>query len=152
MSNPRLFFLECSDNNLLTQVTEEPMKEDALWALMLMSKEEIIWNAKARGGLGCSDLEMVDFRILKVRIKANSRMAILKFRRVDFGLFMGFLERIPWDTVLERREIQETWMIFKNYLLRDKEQSILIFRTTSKGGRKPAYTNKEFLTEVKYKK
>lgn len=91
------------------------MKEDALWDLMLTSKEEVVWNVKARSGLGCNDLEMVDFRILKVRIKANSRIAILKFRRADFGLFMVFLERIPWDTVLERREIQETWMILKNY-------------------------------------
>ena len=49
------------------------------------------------GVLGDSKLEMVVFRILRGRNKANSRMATVGFRRADFGLFvdlLGYFSRI----------------------------------------------------------
>lgn len=128
------------------------MKEDAMQDLIFTSKEELVGNLKVRSGLGCSDLEMVDFRILRGRVKANSRITILEFRRAYFGLFRDLLEMIPWDIVLERREIQETWIIFKNDLLQAQQCSIVIFRQTSKGGRKPEWMNKDLLTKLDYKK
>jgi len=112
-SNQGGFLLECIDSNFQTQVTEKPMKECALWELILTSKQELVRNVKVRSDLGCSHFETVGFRILKGMIKANSRITILKFKRADFGLFTDLLERIPRDSSLARRGIQETWMTFQ---------------------------------------
>jgi len=45
---------------------------------------------------------------------------------------------------LERRGIQESWLIFTD--LRLQEWSITMSRKSSKGGRKSVWMNKEFLT------
>lgn len=56
---------------------------------------------------------MVDFRILKGGGKAKKRIAAVDFRRAGLGLFRHLLRRIPWETMLESRGVQEHWLIFK---------------------------------------
>lgn len=41
----------------------------------------------------------------------------LDFRRPDFNFFRDMLGRIPWGMAMESRGIQESWLIFKDYLL-----------------------------------
>ena len=54
-------------------------------------------------GLGCSDHEMVEFKILREARRAHSKLTTLDFRRADFSLFMGLLGRVPRDKALEGR-------------------------------------------------
>ena len=81
-------------------------------------------DVKVRGSLGCSDHEMVDFRILREGNKANSRITALDFRRADSGQFMDLLGGIPWDIVLQRRGVQEDKLIFKDPFFQTQEWSI----------------------------
>jgi len=46
---------------------------------------------KAGGRFGCSDHEMVNFRILGGGSRAISRIKTLDFRRANFGLFKEVL-------------------------------------------------------------
>ncbi|KAF1424440.1 hypothetical protein FQV24_0004339, partial [Spheniscus mendiculus] len=48
-------FLEC--------VVEEPTRRGAMLDLVLANKEGLVGNVKLRGSLGCSDHEMVEFKI-----------------------------------------------------------------------------------------
>ncbi|GAB0178861.1 hypothetical protein GRJ2_000351400 [Grus japonensis] len=57
-------FLECVDDNFLLQVTEEPRRRGAMLDLVLTSKEGLVGNVKLKGSFGCSDHEMVEFKIL----------------------------------------------------------------------------------------
>lgn len=57
--------MECMDDNLLLQVTEEPMRRGSLLDLVFTSKGGIVENVKLKGSLGCSGYEMVEFKILK---------------------------------------------------------------------------------------
>ena len=52
------------------------------------------------GSLGCSDHEMVEFKILCGRSKAKSKIAIPDFRRAYSDFFKDLLGGIPWATVL----------------------------------------------------
>ena len=56
-------FLERVDDNFLTQVIEVPTRRGALLDLLLTDKEGLVGDAKVKGSLGCSDHEMVEFRI-----------------------------------------------------------------------------------------
>ncbi|PKU39914.1 rna-directed dna polymerase from mobile element hypothetical protein [Limosa lapponica baueri] len=56
-------FLECIDDNFLLQVVEEPMRRGAVLGLVLTNKEGLVGNVKLKGNLGCSDHEMVEFKI-----------------------------------------------------------------------------------------
>ncbi|KAK4828701.1 hypothetical protein QYF61_000539 [Mycteria americana] len=56
--------LESIDNNLLLQVIEDPMRRDALLDLVLATKEALVGDVNVKASLGCSDHEMMEFRIL----------------------------------------------------------------------------------------
>ncbi|KAK4826285.1 hypothetical protein QYF61_007132 [Mycteria americana] len=109
-------FLECTDNFFL-QVIEEPIRRGILLDLILTKNEGLIENVKVKGSLGCSDHEMVEFRILMGGRRLKSKLTTLDFRRADFGLFKDLLGRVPWDKALEGKEAHKSWLIFKDDLL-----------------------------------
>lgn len=57
---------------------------------------------------------MMKFRILRRGNRAKSKITMLDFRRVDFGLFSDLLGRILSKKALEGRGAQETWFIFQD--------------------------------------
>ena len=73
------------------QGVEEPTKRGALLDLVLTKKEGLVEDVKAGGSLGCSDHEMVEFRILRGGSRAISRIKTLDLRRADFGLVKELL-------------------------------------------------------------
>ncbi|GAB0208651.1 hypothetical protein GRJ2_003330800 [Grus japonensis] len=139
-------FLECTDDNFLLQVIEEPTRRGAMLDLVLANKEGLVGDVKLKGSLGCSDHEMVEFKILRAVRRAHSKLTTLDFRRADFGLFRDLLGRIPWDKALEGRGAQDSWLVFKGHLLQAQERCIPTKRKSSK---RPPWMNKEILGKVK---
>lgn len=115
-------FQERIDGNCLTQVIKEPTKEDALLDFIFINNKGLVGDMKVTGTLGCSDKDMMEFRMPRGKNKANSRSTTLDMRRADLGLFSDLLDRIAWDRVLERRDVQEDWLIFR-LLMRFSMQS-----------------------------
>ena len=91
-------FLQSIEDNFLMQVVEEPMRRDELLDLILTTKEGLVEDVRVGCTLGCSDHEMVEFKILRCRSRAMSRVTNL-----DFKLWP--LQRpargIPWARALE---------------------------------------------------
>jgi len=61
-------------------------------------------------------------------VKANSRIATLVFRRADLVFFMEILGRLPWEVALTNKMVQQSWLILKDYLFKEQERSILMWR------------------------
>ncbi|GAB0205364.1 hypothetical protein GRJ2_003002000 [Grus japonensis] len=75
-------FLQSIDDNFLTQVVEEPTRRGVLLDLVLTNKEGLVEDVKAGGSLGCSDHEMVEFRNLRGRSRAISRITTLDLEKL----------------------------------------------------------------------
>ncbi|GAB0179966.1 cAMP-dependent protein kinase inhibitor alpha [Grus japonensis] len=120
--------------------------------LILTNKEGLVGNVKLKGSLGCSDHEVVEFKILRAARRAHSKLITLAFRRAAFGLFRDLLGRIPWDKGPEERVAQESWLISKDHLLQAQERCIPTKRKSSKNTKRPLWMNKELLGKVKHKK
>ena len=99
------------------QVVEEPTRRDVLLDLTLKNKEGLVEDVRVGGSIGCSDHEMVNFRILHGRSRATSRITALDFKRANFGLVKDLLGQVPWARALEGRGVQESWSVFKDHLL-----------------------------------
>ena len=101
---------------------EKSTKSDAIRDLVLTNKEGLVGNVKLKGSLGCSDHEMVAFKILKAVRRVHSKLTTLDFRRADTGLFRHLLGRVPWEKALEGRGAQESYLIFKlrNHVSQDR--------------------------------
>jgi len=95
---------------------------------------------------------MVEFRILCGGSRAISRIKTLDLRRADFGLFNELLGGIPWAWALEGRGVQECWSQFKRHFLHTQERCIPLRKKSNKGGRRPAWLNKELLAEIRWKR
>lgn len=122
----------------------------ALLHLILANKEEIVRDVKVAGSLTCSIQEMVEFRVLRGRNKAKSRITATDFRKVDFGILRVLLGEIPWEMTLGRTGIQENQLIVMDHLLHAR--STLKIRKTRKGVRRPAWMKKELLVRIRHKK
>lgn len=109
-------FLESIDENIQTQVTEEPVGRDALLDLTLIKKGRLPEDVRVKGCLDHSDQEMVKLSILRGDSRAKTRIPTRAFRREDFDFFWDSLRRVPWDKSLKGRKVQESWLIFNNHL------------------------------------
>ncbi|GAB0183842.1 hypothetical protein GRJ2_000849500 [Grus japonensis] len=88
-------FLECVDDGFLRQVIQEPMRRGAMLDLVLTNKEGLVGNVKLKGSRGCSDHEIMKFKILRAVRRVHSKLTTLEFRRADFSLFRDLLGRVP---------------------------------------------------------
>jgi len=104
---------------------------------------------KVGGSLGCSDHDMVEFRILRGGSRAISKTTTSDFRRSNLGLFKGLLRGIPWIRDLEGRGVQESWSLFKHHFLHAQDWCISMSKKSSKGGRRPAGMSKELLAKLR---
>jgi len=145
-------FLQSIDDNFLMQVVEEPTRKGVLLDLVLKNKEGLVEDVKVGGRLGCSDHEMVEFRILRGGSRGISRIKTLDFRRANFGLFKELLGGILWARALEGRGVQECWSLFKHHFLHAQERCIPLRKKSRKGGRRPTWMSKELLAELRWKR
>ncbi|CAM4580797.1 unnamed protein product [Caretta caretta] len=95
---------------------------------------------------------MVEFRILTQGRKESSRIQTLDFRKADFDSLRELMGKIPWENNMRGKGVQESWLYFKESLLRLQGQTILMCRKNSKYGRRLAWLNSEILAALKYKK
>ncbi|GAB0183494.1 hypothetical protein GRJ2_000814700 [Grus japonensis] len=145
-------FVQSTDDNFLAQVVEEPTRRGVLLDLVLTNKEGLDGDVKLGGSLGCSDHEMMEFRILHERSRATSQITTLGFRSTNFGLCKNLLGSMPWVRALEGGGVQESWSIFKHHFLLAQDRCILKSNKPSKGGRRAAWMSKELLEKLKGKK
>lgn len=68
------------------------------------------------------------------------------------GLFKELLVENPWVRALEGREVQESWLIFKEHFLWAQDRSTPKSEKLTKEGRRPAWINKELLAKLKQEK
>ena len=71
-------FLECIDENFLLQVIEEPTRRGVMLDLVLTNDEGLVGSVKLKGNLGCSDHEMVEFKIVRAVRRVHSKLAGLQ--------------------------------------------------------------------------
>ncbi|GAB0184760.1 hypothetical protein GRJ2_000941300 [Grus japonensis] len=128
------------------------MRRGAMLDLILTNKEGLVGDVKLKGSLGCSDHEIVEFKILRAMRRVHSKLTTLDFRRADFGLFRHLLGRLPWDKALEGRGAQDSWLMFKGHLLQAQERCIPTKKESGKNTKRPLWMNKELLGKVKHKK
>ncbi|KAM9590842.1 uncharacterized protein ACIBXB_005891 [Morphnus guianensis] len=145
-------FLECVEDNFLTQLVGEPTRGGALLDLLFTNREGLVRGVMVGGRLGLNDHEMTEFSILGEARKGVSKTTTMDFRRANFGLFKALVERVPWEMVLKGKGVQEGWTFFKKEILMAQDQAIPMCHKTNCRGKRPAWLNRELLLGVKKKR
>ena len=119
------------EENFLTQLVGEPTRGGALLDLLFTNREGLVGGVMVGGRLGLSNHEMIEFSILGEARKVLSKTTTMDFRRANFGLFRTLVERVPWETVLKGKGVQEGWTFFKKEILMAQDQAIPMRRKTN---------------------
>ena len=57
--------LECIEDNFLSQVIDIPTRGNAILDLLVINARELMGDVKIRASLGCSDIALVEFTVLR---------------------------------------------------------------------------------------
>lgn len=110
-------------------------------------KQKSSQGHKIRGSTGYSVHKVVEFRILREGSGAKNKIMALDLIRADLQPLHKF-GRIPWNVILDRREVKKSWLMFKGHPLQTLERSVLTNRNPS---RRPGWTSLELLTASEHK-
>ena len=103
-----------------------------------MNINELIGDMGIRGCLGCSDHAMVEFTLWRDMKQLKSKFRKLNFRKANFQLVGELVNKIPWETVLMGKGVEQSWQIFKEAFFRVQELSIPRCSKSGKKGKRPA--------------
>ncbi|GAB0204752.1 hypothetical protein GRJ2_002940800 [Grus japonensis] len=142
-------FLECVEDNFLTQLVREPARASAPLDLLLANRGLV---GDVMVGSHHSGYEMIEFLILGEVRRGVSRTATLDFRRAEFGPFRSLIDRVPWEVVLRGKAVQEGWKLFKKEILKAQEQAVPMCQKMSQWGRRLAWLNRELWLELRKKR
>lgn len=68
------------------QVTKEHTRKGAIWDFIITNKEDISQDVKVKENIGCSDLDMVQFEILRAGKKMKNKLMTLDLSKAYSGL------------------------------------------------------------------
>jgi len=145
-------FLECIEDNFLSQIIDTPTQGDAILDLMLTNASELIGDVKTGGSLGCSDHSLVELTVLRDMGKVRSIVRTLNFRKANFQLFKELVSRMPWEMVLRDRGAAQSWQIFKDAFHRVQELSVPRCKKSGKEGKRPAWLSRDLLVKLNGKR
>jgi len=69
-----------------------------------------------------------------------------------FSLFRKVVGQISWDTALKCNVAHESWQVSQDSILTVHEQSIPMFRKTSRSSGRLARLSRELMAELQYKR
>ncbi|RMC12138.1 hypothetical protein DUI87_11273 [Hirundo rustica rustica] len=145
-------FLECMEDNFLSQLVGEPSSGGTMLDLLYVNRDGLVGDVVVGGQLGQSDHEIIEFSIFGEIRRSTSKTLALDFQRADFGLFRRLIQSIPWEAALKNKRVQESWAYLKTEFLRAQEQTVPVCRKVSRWGKCPAWISKEVLEELRNKK
>lgn len=96
-------FLECTEDNFLHQLVNEPTRGKTPLDLLFTNREGLVGDVVVGGRLGHSDHEIIEFSILRDARRTISKTSTVDFRRADFCLFRSLVQSIPRETMLKNK-------------------------------------------------
>ena len=145
-------FLNCIEDNFLSQVIDTPTQGDIILDLMVTTVIELTSDIKIGGSLGYSDHALVEFTLLRDTGKARSIVRTLNFRKTKFQLFKKLVNKTTREIVLRDRGAEQSWQIFKVVFRRAQELSVPRCKQSGKEGKRPAWLRQGMLIKLRKKR
>ncbi|RMC20237.1 hypothetical protein DUI87_01083 [Hirundo rustica rustica] len=100
-------FLECVEDNFLSQLVSEPTRGGTMLDLLFANRDGLVGVVVVGGRLGQSDHEIIEFSIFGEIMRNTNKTLTLDLQRADFGLLKRLIQRVPWEAALKNKGVQE---------------------------------------------
>lgn len=105
-----------------------------------------VWEQRRTGGLWGgwrtwhNNHKMIEFSVLE-GVRCESTELLPWIWRTDFGLFRSLVNKVPWETVLKGRGVQEGWTFSRKEVLKAQEQTVpMYWKITQQEEPQPIWT------------
>ncbi|RMB92461.1 hypothetical protein DUI87_31103 [Hirundo rustica rustica] len=111
-------FLECMEDNFLSQLVGEPTRGRTVLDLLFANRDGLVGDVVVGGRLGQNDHETIEFPIFGEIRRNTNKTLTLDFRAADLGLFRRLIQSLPWEAALKHKGVEESWACFKTEILK----------------------------------
>ncbi|RMC00287.1 hypothetical protein DUI87_22894 [Hirundo rustica rustica] len=101
-------FLECMEDNFLSQLVDEPTRGRTMLDLLSAYRDGLAGDVVVGGQLGQSDHKIIEFSMFGEIRRSTNKTLTFDFWRADFGLFRRLIQRVPWETALKNKGVHES--------------------------------------------
>lgn len=137
-------------------MTREHTRTGAVWHFIITNKEGLSQDVRIKESFGCSDLDMVHFKIVRAGKKMKNKIMTLDHSKTNFGFLKYLPGGTPWCMNLESKGApRKPVNIEKSLLPKLKEFSIPMNMKLGKNARKHTWISRHSwtnsITERKHK-
>lgn len=115
-------FVECLDDNYLSQVVDKPTRGENYLDLLLTSDTTIIENITIDENFGNSHHQIIRFQLVGGRIVTDKQVPTFNYYRADYNIIRNEIKSLGWHNLLQCNNVNQIWNKLKSDLLflRDK--------------------------------
>ena len=71
--------------------------------------------------MGCNDHAVVELMLLRDIMQTKNKIQTLNFRKANFLLLKGLVNKTSWETVLKDKAVEQSWQIIMEAFLQALE-------------------------------
>jgi len=140
-NSPSKWFMECIENNFLTQhVTESTRfrtgQESSLLDLILTSDESLVSGLQYTDPIGKSDHVCLSFEVRRGDVDQNTGKKGRNYYKGDYSALKKDIAAVDWEEVLTNMDVEEAWNLFQRELTSSIGKHIPISQNANKRRKK----------------
>ena len=119
-------FVECLDNNFLSQLVDKPTRGNNYLDLIIASDINNIENLAIGEPFSSSDHQTISFNIIGCLCRKTKKVPVYNYFKTDYDKIRDSISEYGWDELLHSRDVCSIWNTLKFDMLdlRDKHVGV----------------------------
>ena len=119
-------FVECLDNNFISQCVDKPSRGDNFLDLILCSDETLIKNLSVDEPFETSDHQIIRFEIVGVTCNKDKKFPVYDYFKGDYDVIRQHVQTLGWGALKTSNCVNEIWSKLKADILDIRDRFINI--------------------------
>jgi len=144
-------FLDCLDDNFLSQHVTIPTRKDSILDLIISDESDTINDVRNLGHFAGSDHDILSFDINISISESSVRRRVFDYAKGDYTSMINELQSVDWTNILESLSVVECWKTFRDIIESVEMKYIPVKSVSSSKTQKPVWMTHKALKSVKRK-
>jgi len=121
-------FVECLDNNFISQLVDRPSRGNNFLDLILCSDENLVKNLSVDEPFETSDHQIIRFQIIGATCDKDKKFPVYDYFKADYDVIRNHVQTLGWGVLKESNCPNEIWYKLKTDILNIRNKFINIKR------------------------
>ena len=121
-------FVECLDNNFISQLVDRPSRGNNFLDLLLCSDENLIKNVSVDEPFATSDHQSIRFQITGATCSKEKMFPIYEYFKANYDQIREYAKTLGWGVLKDSSSVNDIWCKLKTDILSIKSKFISVRR------------------------